>query len=648
MNAVEAARALARDREAERAYAEVWLAAQADAEQRLGRPLTDGEKRIDIVGLDRDLADGKARLLRAIQDEQARAAKAYAVNSSRGVQIKLTPAIRDALASLYADGVKHARAELVRAGFNPDTFARKMAATALHPRLVQIEDEMSGRLDELSKRLEHRTAIAVDLSALTTSKIAAAVRSLPGALSIAADFTTPAAYAGLGSVWDEADAAGITTSWTYTAVMDAATCDPCAAMDGTSYDSWEAVQADLPDGGPYVDCDGGDRCRCRAVPEFDSGGGGGDTGAGGGLGGDLGPSVDELAPIDEATAAAQISTSIPGVEPLTSEAAPAAPGPSLEVPSAPAFPVGPSLGDLMPGAPQDVLDAVAEKQDLNVRTYAMLDGVSVEKWRATAEQAIADAVANPTIRVRVSPKALHQILDDGRFKSQFETQTSGGSLSPEYRAHVESKMFGYPEDLAPSQRPIYGYLAGSAKETGVVNQYGSIVVHLNEATHERTTFSLADSLGPGDREMIAPSSLLSPSLNSWTGDTGIAEGTSLSEMSDYYAEAQIHGGVELADVREVVFDLQAEQEFVNYATKYAEKTATELRRRKELFDANPTTDEHALFERETELARLQGSADFYARLKEEAEQMGTLLRYRLQTAGIPWREIADVTRLDSK
>jgi hypothetical protein len=116
--------------------------------------------------------------------------------------------------------------------------------------------------------MEHRLAIAVDLSAATRGEILAAVGRLPGVRSIAADFTSVPAFAGLGSVWDEADAAGITSAWTYTAVMDDATCETCAAADGDVYPSWDEIQTVLPDGGPNPDCDGGGRCRCRAVPEF--------------------------------------------------------------------------------------------------------------------------------------------------------------------------------------------------------------------------------------------------------------------------------------------------------------------------------------------------------------------------------------------
>lgn len=43
-------------------------------------------------------------------------------------------------------------------------------------------------------------------------------------------------------------------------LLDAATCDPCADVDGTEYESIDDALEDYPTGG-YRDCEGGDRCR---------------------------------------------------------------------------------------------------------------------------------------------------------------------------------------------------------------------------------------------------------------------------------------------------------------------------------------------------------------------------------------------------
>jgi hypothetical protein len=312
--------------------------AQADAERRLGRKLTSGERRIDLVAVDRALVAGKERLLAAIEAEQRSAARRFARDALAGrsprMRLRVSPAIRAALLALYDAGTASARGQLRRAGIDPDMLPKAMAAVPV--KLAVIERDLGTRLDDLGYTLEHRLAVAVDLSTATQSAIVDAVRGLPGFRSIGADFTTVPFDAGLGSVWDQADAAGVTSSWTYSAVMDASVCDQCAELDGTTYDSWDAIQEVLPDGGPNPDCDGGDRCRCQAVPEFET------TGSGGASAGDDNPPPlpgDEAPPLAPDDAAAQIVSAIPGVGDVPAGAAPpVSPEPHLVAPaeSAPA------------------------------------------------------------------------------------------------------------------------------------------------------------------------------------------------------------------------------------------------------------------------------------------------------------------------
>lgn len=88
-----------------------------DAEFRLGRKLTAAEKRIDIVGQDRDLKAGKAALHEAIKAEQKRAVDEW-VMSGTPIQLRYTAAMRKAIEDLYDAGVEHAIAELKAAGID--------------------------------------------------------------------------------------------------------------------------------------------------------------------------------------------------------------------------------------------------------------------------------------------------------------------------------------------------------------------------------------------------------------------------------------------------------------------------------------------------------------------------------------------------
>lgn len=94
------------------------IAAIAAAEQRLGRKLTAAEKRIDIVGIDRDLTTGKSTLHAAVAAEQRRAVEAFARDGTP-IQLKVTPAMRAVISDLYDAGADHARRELEAVGITP-------------------------------------------------------------------------------------------------------------------------------------------------------------------------------------------------------------------------------------------------------------------------------------------------------------------------------------------------------------------------------------------------------------------------------------------------------------------------------------------------------------------------------------------------
>jgi hypothetical protein len=222
----------------------------------------------------------------------------------------------------------------------------------------------------------------------------------------------------------------------------------------------------------------------------------------------------------------------------------------------------------MPGPSADTVDAVDSAQGGAISKFSADGGISQSDYRAQVDATLRRLLKDSEVRVRVTPDVLSKILDDGRFRSQFETSTSGGALAPEYRASVERTMFGYPTDLPPAQRPIYGYMSGSVNEKeGMVGQYGSVIVRLKDAAKQRATVSLMDSLGPGERKEMLPSPATDPSHRSiyWRNFSGdpLRGGKlsyekpvtpTLENLSNYYAEAQIHGGLSLDDVAEVVLN----------------------------------------------------------------------------------------------
>lgn len=152
---------------------------------------------------------------------------------------------------------------------------------------------------------------------------------------------------------------------------------------------------------------------------------------------------------------------------------------------------------------------------------------------------------------------MDEILNEGRFKSQFETASSGGVFHPEGRAVQERMFFGYPQDIPPYQRPIYGWLdhPDHYAESSTIPQYGNVTWQLKEGMRGRTSVSFVDSLSrpvipgpirnPGWRAMVPPGYV----------DSALIGG--VSDLLDYglfdgdVIETQYHGGVSLEDVERV-------------------------------------------------------------------------------------------------
>ena len=201
-----------------------------------------------------------------------------------------------------------------------------------------------------------------------------------------------------------------------------------------------------------------------------------------------------------------------------------------------------------------------------LRLKAERAGTSIDEYKAAAAKALDDALVDAKPHIAISDDALQQVLKDGRVKSQFETNTSRGSLAPDMRAKVEQSMFGYAKDLPVEQRPIYGYWGtpgdpiiqspkggglrfADASHTGAT-AYGKVILRLSDDVASRTTFTGGDSLGMTMRPSMRGRAAWQ-SASSFTSPVGktlpqIAE-------NELYVEAQVHGGVAVSDIAEVWF-----------------------------------------------------------------------------------------------
>jgi len=166
-----------------------------------------------------------------------------------------------------------------------------------------------------------------------------------------------------------------------------------------------------------------------------------------------------------------------------------------------------------------------------------------------------EVIKDSQVRIRVAASDIFSILNDGRFKSQFETGFSNGTYAPDFRKSAENTGMGVPEDLEDSKRPIYGYLYNEElPKCYAVDEYGSVVIVLKDSVKSRTTVTLGDSLyGFEEGKTVATpiSDFKIESLND-SLDSYI-DSIYYNKHNYLYTEAQIHGGVTINDIDHVEF-----------------------------------------------------------------------------------------------
>lgn len=211
---------------------------------------------------------------------------------------------------------------------------------------------------------------------------------------------------------------------------------------------------------------------------------------------------------------------------------------------------------VFPGQSADIADKAAAHRDAQIAKYAADNNMSVADYKSAATEAIRSYIAqNPQIRIRTSHQALEAILQSGQYLSEF----SDANIPPEWladRAEAEKNLFGYSKDMPPGNRPVYGYLAGTADETGQVQEYGDIIMNLDPSVNARATFTIGDSYRAGLDGHLSPSLLSDPGIGSWDGSFDIVKAYRSGDIGQIsrYVEVEIHGGLPTTDIGGVKAD----------------------------------------------------------------------------------------------
>lgn len=216
-----------------------------------------------------------------------------------------------------------------------------------------------------------------------------------------------------------------------------------------------------------------------------------------------------------------------------------------------------------------------QKIDEIVRDYAEFACSSVEKcveqyeknFDKLATETQKDIVKKSKVFVNIEAEDFRHVLEDKRFKNQFETMDSNGLYNPKKRKAFEEWALGVSPNTPAKYRPIYGWWATSdkmASETKEnVSYYGDIIVEFKPSIKKRTTYASYDTLGLMPRKTSIWGADITGrySLSRRTAEYLVEnrmdkahwfKPTEYSAFKNYgYAETQIRGGAGLHEVSKV-------------------------------------------------------------------------------------------------
>ena len=159
------------------------------------------------------------------------------------------------------------------------------------------------------------------------------------------------------------------------------------------------------------------------------------------------------------------------------------------------------------------------------------------------ERNLAKMLDEQPVVINVTEDGLLGVINDGRFKSQFETNTSKGLLDPKQRLEAERNVLNLPDNLDPTDRPIYGSIPKTydGVPDDLTYNYGDYRVVLRDEVKDRTTWTCNDSLG----QQFTASPVRAPEMEYLYWNQS-------KEGFSNYLETQIMGGVSVDDIAELL------------------------------------------------------------------------------------------------
>lgn len=262
--------------------------------------------------------------------------------------------------------------------------------------------------------------------------------------------------------------------------------------------------------------------------------------------------------------------------------------------------------------PEPVGKVTADKIDLNPsqelvnktdqynKSYLERNNVeNIEEFENNIKQELNNLLEENEFATRTSMEGLEKILEEGRIKSQFETDKSSTVIGKDFRAEVEETLYGYPRNLDPKLRPIYGYLTNTkngfefSRYNGAL-RYGNVSIILKKkGLSNRTTFTLGDSLDGTRYDYKVPTLYDQPSMQALSASRSLCDrygtytgkvGKDLYDVTNNvsYLELQFHGGVSVNNIEKVYIHTYVDawngRQYFNIDTKQINKLEKALKK----------------------------------------------------------------------
>lgn len=218
---------------------------------------------------------------------------------------------------------------------------------------------------------------------------------------------------------------------------------------------------------------------------------------------------------------------------------------------------------------KNILDGEIIKES-EFKRLAEKKGVPVDDLKKFVQGRVESLIGNSDFFTAVNVHVLKRVLlEDQRFRSQFETHKSGAFYSPSSRSTREHVMFGFEDDIShdKEKRPIYGYFSdgengemnsvGKVPPPNNIARYGAISIKIKkEVALRKATITFQDSL-PYCYSNVPPTPAARPHfVGLFPGQLErIVDGSAVNTrvpINPYsYNEAQYHGGLDLGDVESI-------------------------------------------------------------------------------------------------